>query len=215
MSLLLWYVNCQILCVLLSRQRYIPGQDTGKHYIWKYNTPYNIPLCPGPVCVSSSMPMCDTPTVCVVCIASGSNLAVCHWLRYCFEPFIPVWCIPQWRCQKQQFQKTAWFRKYWTVFVTDTKGLLRPSHLILPSVKVSPEAHSTPNMATMSPALAEEMSSSSLACMRTSRGTYNQVTARWHSVHIQAALRLQAGQTQLRLRLQSSHTKLTVRSYSG
>ena len=61
------------------------------------------------------------------------------------------------------------------VFVTDTKGLLRLSHLTLPSVKVSPEAHSTPNMATMSPALAEEMSSSSLACMRTSRGTFTQI----------------------------------------
>lgn len=44
-------------------------------------------------------------------------------------------------------------------------------YLTLPSVKVSPEAHSTPNMATISPALACEMSSRSLACMRTKRGT--------------------------------------------
>ena len=45
------------------------------------------------------------------------------------------------------------------------------AHLTLPSVNVSPDAHSTPNMATMSPAAASEMSSSSLLCIRTSRGT--------------------------------------------
>ena len=47
----------------------------------------------------------------------------------------------------------------------------RKLHLTLPSVKVSPEAHSTPNMATMSPAPASAMSSSSLLCIRTRRGT--------------------------------------------
>jgi hypothetical protein len=36
---------------------------------------------------------------------------------------------------------------------------------------VSPEAHSTPNSATMSPADASWMSSSSSECMRTRRGT--------------------------------------------
>lgn len=46
-------------------------------------------------------------------------------------------------------------------------------YLTVPFVKVSPEAHSTPNMATMSPAVACEMSSKSLACMRTKRGTYS------------------------------------------
>jgi len=41
---------------------------------------------------------------------------------------------------------------------------------VLPSVKVVPEAQSTPNMATMSPAPTDSTSSISLACMRTSRG---------------------------------------------
>lgn len=45
------------------------------------------------------------------------------------------------------------------------------SHVVLASQKVSPEAQSTPNMATMSPAAASWMSSSSSACMRTRRGT--------------------------------------------
>ncbi len=40
-----------------------------------------------------------------------------------------------------------------------------------PSVKVSPEEHSMPKMATMSPASASWMSSSSFALMRTKRGT--------------------------------------------
>ena len=40
-----------------------------------------------------------------------------------------------------------------------------------PSVKVSPDEHSMPNMATMSPAEANGMSLMSLACMRTRRGT--------------------------------------------
>ena len=44
--------------------------------------------------------------------------------------------------------------------------------LMRPSVKVSPEAHSTPNRATMSPASAEGMSSISSACIRTRRGTF-------------------------------------------
>ncbi len=43
--------------------------------------------------------------------------------------------------------------------------------LALPSVSVSPLAQSMPNTATMSPAAAELMSSISLACMRTRRGT--------------------------------------------
>ena len=38
-------------------------------------------------------------------------------------------------------------------------------------MKVSPEAHSTPNIATMSPALALSMSTMSAADMRTRRGT--------------------------------------------
>ena len=45
-------------------------------------------------------------------------------------------------------------------------------YFTLPSVKVSPEAHSTPNSATMSPAVAESMSCISFECMRTSRGTF-------------------------------------------
>jgi len=45
------------------------------------------------------------------------------------------------------------------------------AHRTEPSVKVSPVAQSMPNMATMSPAEASWMSSMSLACMRTSRGT--------------------------------------------
>jgi hypothetical protein len=40
-----------------------------------------------------------------------------------------------------------------------------------PSVNVSPEAQSTPNMAMMSPAVASVMSCISSECMRTSRGT--------------------------------------------
>ena len=44
-------------------------------------------------------------------------------------------------------------------------------NLTLPSVKVSPVEHSMPNRATMSPAPASWMSSMSLLCMRTSRGT--------------------------------------------
>lgn len=42
---------------------------------------------------------------------------------------------------------------------------------VLPSVNVSPDAHSTPNMAMMSPAPASGMSCSSSECMRTRRGT--------------------------------------------
>lgn len=42
-------------------------------------------------------------------------------------------------------------------------------------MKVSPEAHSIPNMATISPADASVMSSMSLACILPSRGTYNKV----------------------------------------
>ena len=41
-------------------------------------------------------------------------------------------------------------------------------------MKVSPEAHSMPNMATMSPVQASPMSSMSLAWMRPRRGTLNQ-----------------------------------------
>jgi hypothetical protein len=48
------------------------------------------------------------------------------------------------------------------VMVTDSR----------PSVKVSPEAHSTPNSATMSPALASPTSIISLLCIRTMRGIF-------------------------------------------
>ena len=41
----------------------------------------------------------------------------------------------------------------------------------LPQVKVSPEAHSTPNIATISPAGACVMSSSSFECILTNLGT--------------------------------------------
>jgi len=42
--------------------------------------------------------------------------------------------------------------------------------MTLPSVNVSPEAHSTPNSATMSPACASVISFISFECMRTRRG---------------------------------------------
>ena len=51
-------------------------------------------------------------------------------------------------------------------------GKLQVTHLTVPSVNVSPEAHSMPNMATMSPAEASVMSSMSLACILPSLGTY-------------------------------------------
>ena len=51
------------------------------------------------------------------------------------------------------------------------------AHVVLASQNVSPLEHSTPNMATMSPAAASVMSSSSSACMRTRRGTCGTMVA--------------------------------------
>jgi hypothetical protein len=49
---------------------------------------------------------------------------------------------------------------------------------MLPSVKVSPEAQSTPKSATMSPPAEPSISSISLACMRTSRPTLTRFLVR-------------------------------------
>ena len=76
--------------------------------------------------------------------------------------------------RESAFEKLGAFRCF-GVSARDTTGSGTNIDVIewrtAPSVKVVPEAQSTPNMATMSPALPDSISSMSLECMRTSLGT--------------------------------------------